>query len=428
MMEYKYLQNRLSVYFMIVILLILIPQRYRRRTSTLILIVGIVLTGLIDYLQFYVADGDVFPVTTTLMEAAVLQGMAFALSKKRDFRALFAGLTAAAFTLPGNLLGGYVYVIGYGNGMAMMIKILIHTTVIGLLIGIIRKYYRMEYETRESGWAGLCIIPLLFYCTLYAVAVWPNDIYKSPEVWLGTLLILAVMVMSYAQVFAIFVKERQTRDAQRDKEFLKVYANSLKREVELRKDRDLQLAVQRHDMRHSANMIMACVEKKDYESINQILLKFNRQLDQVVQKKYCDNVAIDGVLSSCASMAEKEKVGFSCHVVMPDITGFDEFEFAIVLSNLVENAVLAASQEGVSGVRFVRICIRQVKSQLAVEISNSCKGKLHISPLTRFPVTESGEEHGYGLRSVQLFVNKQSAIHDYEVEEGLVCFRMLLDL
>ena len=104
---------------------------------------------------------------------------------------------------------------------------------------------------------------------------------------------------------------------------------------------------------------------------------------------YCDNVTLNGVLSGCAAIAQRESVKYTCQADAPaQLCQTNEFALAAVLSNLVENAINAASKA--EGEHWVSVHILPVKGQLRLEVRNTYAGEITISPQTGLPQTTPG--------------------------------------
>ena len=123
-------------------------------------------------------------------------------------------------------------------------------------------------------------------------------------------------------------------------------------------------------------------------------------------------------------MAQRENVRYKCQADVPkELENTNEFVLAVVLSNLVENAINAASKA--EGERWVSVQLLPVKGQLRLEVRNTYAGEIVVSPQTGLPQTTKGEGHGFGLQSVQALCERYKAVFHYATEDGHV-FRVTL--
>ena len=97
-----------------------------------------------------------------------------------------------------------------------------------------------------------------------------------------------------------------------------------------------------------------------------------------------------------------------------------------VISNLLENAVLAAAQVMPIQKRHVKISVHMIKDQIIVEIDNTFDGILTIDEKTGLPFAVPEDGHGYGMKSVQTFSTKHDAIFDFSSKDHKAIMRLLV--
>ena len=118
----------------------------------------------------------------------------------------------------------------------------------------------------------------------------------------------------------------------------------------------------RHDMRHMFRLIAAFAREGENEKCLELLQEMDERIVETRAVHYCDNVTLNGVLSGCAAMAQRENVRYKCQADVPkELENTNEFVLAVVLSNLVENAINAASKA--EGERWVSVQLLPVKGR-----------------------------------------------------------------
>lgn len=143
-------------------------------------------------------------------------------------------------------------------------------------------------------------------------------------------------------------------------------------------------------------------------------------LDSTAVKVFCRSPLINAALSLYSRRARKLGIKFSCKVDLPAKFSIDESDLAVLLSNLLENAITASQKNPAD--REISLVMRNVGDQYVLEITNRFDLPIKIGS-NGLPYTkEIG--HGLGMSSLELFANKYDAFVDFSHEGGLVCFNV----
>lgn len=422
-------QYRTSMMFLMTFQLLFLHLRYNKYISGMIVLGSLVCTGVLDYLYFMT---ELWPddfLVITVMEIVIVQITAYVLSEYRDFRVLFTGISSSTYVLPGNIISMAVFAYKHKIWLALLIQIAIHLALLVLLIVALRRYYLAEMETDTKSWKNLCMIPALFYAEIYTLACWPNSIYDRNDNWLSVFLSIILMGVIYIMLIKDFSKQRMENELERSNEFLETYAEGLRREADIFRESEENLRLLRHDSRHVYQMIGLYLEEGNTEQIKALLEQMDAKLESISIKHFCENITINGIISGCETKARKRNITFTCEAHVPkQLNLVNEFELATVISNLLENALYAAGAVENEEERKVNIQIFPVKEQLMLEITNTFTGTCKFSHSTGLPLSTKGEGHGYGLRSVKAYANKNHAVLRYSIENGLFCVRLLMNI
>ena len=273
-------------------------------------------------------------------------------------------------------------------------------------------------------WKVLWIIPSAFFAINYRAQTWPSDLIETPSNAFTCIVSSLTMMICYAMLFQLFDMWRKEQKLAEDNRFLDAYAQGLRHEMETVRMAEERTAYWRHDMRHMFRLLAAFAREGESEKCLELLRDMDERIVETRAVHYCDNVTLNGVLSGCAAIAQRENVKYTCQADAPaQLCQTNEFALAAVLSNLVENAINAASKA--EGEHWVSVHILPVKGQLRLEVRNTYAGEITISPQTGLPQTTQGEKHGFGLQSVQAFCERYKAVFHYTTEADHV-FRVTL--
>jgi sensor histidine kinase regulating citrate/malate metabolism len=102
-------------------------------------------------------------------------------------------------------------------------------------------------------------------------------------------------------------------------------------------------------------------------------------------------------------------------------------DLCVIIGNLMDNAMEATMKLEDLEERFIRIYIREMKSQLYISITNSVGGeikKINLEYLT----TKLGLNHGFGLKRVDSIVKKYNGFINRQNEECVFATEIILPL
>lgn len=142
-------------------------------------------------------------------------------------------------------------------------------------------------------------------------------------------------------------------------------------------------------------------------------------LDSTAVKTFCRSPLINAALSMYSRRAETFAIKTSFKVDLPEKISTDESELAVVISNLLENAIIASKKNPPSE-REISLTLRNNGGQNVLEVTNRFDFPI--------PVGENGLPctkrigHGLGMASLEIFANKNDAFVDFSHEDGIVRF------
>lgn len=421
-------QFRISSFFLLLFLYFFLPARYKRSVSLLLLLGSFAFTGTIDYICFIGQNNPRVPLPVTFLEIFITQATPLLVSKYKDFRAMFVGITASAYVLAGNIFGTLADICGAGLFSCALVQCAIHIGLLAFFIWKMRANFLRILENKKIHWGMLCVIPALFYAIVYAITMWPSSIYIYPENMLGALCVLALMVTSYMLIFAIFSQSRQDAELRENMQYLEAYAQSLKHEADLVQEKEYEAAVLRHDMKHYAILLNSYLDDGKTQEIRRLLEELDFRMQRTKPFRYCENLAINSVVTYYAKQAEKKNIRFEAKTEIPQKISINEFEFATVVANLLENAINAAEEPADKKKRYIKLKAHVVKERIILDVQNSFETLPEISQKTGLPVSKRGAAHGYGMQSIQAFAQKNDALFDYSVNDGVFDVRILVKI
>lgn len=216
-----------------------------------------------------------------------------------------------------------------------------------------------------------------------------------------------LLLVSYVvfEVYDGLSKEADTREKNH------LYEQQLElcsRQAEERESLYLEVRRIRHDMKHHLYALAGMVKSKERTEAADYIQELlddgiNGHLEEVSRS---GNIVVDSLVNHKCSLARENGIRFEANVFLPSLLPFRGGHLAIILGNLLDNALEAC--RNYDGERYIRLDVSYKKGVLLLTVVNPCKGKIvknsHRKLLTE---KEYSEWHGIGLSSVE------QAVADY---------------
>lgn len=176
-------------------------------------------------------------------------------------------------------------------------------------------------------------------------------------------------------------------------------------------------AVMRHEWKNLVAALHALAQKGDLTQLEQTLSGLDKQLTELSSVQYSKNFTINILLQNAAARAAGDGVGFQATALVPPELAIDERDLCVLLLNLLDNALQAAS-ECPEGHRNVHIGIRINHGYLTVQCSNTYVGPLPLDENGQLrTIKPNSSEHGFGLLQIRKTVDKYHGMFDVSYTE-----------
>lgn len=177
-------------------------------------------------------------------------------------------------------------------------------------------------------------------------------------------------------------------------------------------------------MRHNLSLINSYLESGEISKASEYIRRVQTGIDRIVPIRYCENNAVNLILSSFAAKAKQQNVVLHTEVNIPAALPFSDNDLCALLSNGLENAVRAAAQmDGEQ--RKVHINCQPHKNNLLISIRNPYGGTVAMHE--GLPAS-SRPKHGFGAKSIRMITEKYNGHCAFEAENGLFTLKVVLPL
>lgn len=153
---------------------------------------------------------------------------------------------------------------------------------------------------------------------------------------------------------------------ERNKKRLEAQLAALKEYNDLTQESQRQVSIMRHDLRHSYNLIYAMLESGNVAKAREHIMTQEFLLEATDLPTFCQSPPINAALNICLRRADKSGVRVFRKINLPKKLETDELDFALLLTNLLEQATTDALQ---TEERELSIIIQHVDGQCVLEIS-----------------------------------------------------------
>ncbi|MBO4401720.1 MAG: sensor histidine kinase [Selenomonadaceae bacterium] len=176
-----------------------------------------------------------------------------------------------------------------------------------------------------------------------------------------------------------------------------------------------KIVAMRHDLRHSYRLIYMMLETGEIEEARRFIERQEKLIGTTKVTIFCVQPLINVALLIYVRRAENFGIKVQHKVNLPENIGVDESDLALLISNLLENAINASCRQPQNR-RAISIQIQNVGEQFVVEIANLFDGEVEFDE-KNMPRT-SREGHGLGMVSVKNFADRYGAYVDFSKEGG----------
>ncbi len=301
---------------------------------------------------------------------------------------------------------------------------------LALFIGIIilfRYWIRPLYRQAVNHWniffyVALCIFFLFAYYLLFRGEIITSlNENKIPLLLLCLLTVAAYGSMFYSlkRISKEYSLENENIKMKADRNLLQIATQSLNERMQLMDTYIGELSIQKHDTRHFNATILELLQTGNTDKAMEYLRSsLNRTQER--PKNYCENSAVNAVLSYYISLAQQSGITCETKLNIPENLQTDSLELSMVMANLLENAVNATVRSAESKIQITAV----FTGQLLIEIINPCNGEILFDE-NGYPVSRE-KDHGIGTKSVIAFCEKNGAQIIYSAADNLFHVRLIL--
>lgn len=277
------------------------------------------------------------------------------------------------------------------------------------------KPLRFMADNIRTGWVPLLAIPVCTFLTLTCSSIYLSLPGRGdPLLLLGFTTIVELGFVLYE--IGLYRNMRSISVLEREKARQRLLESEL-----AAYDESLATAKQvRHDLHHHNTVVLEYLSSGDMEGARKYLLGYDEFLNQTALPEFCKNKTANAIVRLYARQALASKVAFSVTASIGEQVSLPEPDLAVILSNLLENALRAAQA---ASDPMVSVHISQ-SGTLRMEVRNTMAGTAVFSP-DGLPLS-ARPDGGIGTQSVRRIVTHYGGMLRFQQAENEFIAQVIL--
>ena len=288
----------------------------------------------------------------------------------------------------------------------------------------VRKYFTSSIPIHNKYWRYLWIIPATFY------ALWYYHLYfaghSSLEIAMDVKHAVFLVIINFGALIVynmaialLLAQEENAKLTQNN--YLLTLQNIQYDNLQQRIDEARQA---KHDVRHHANMVREYLHSGKLQELETYLDQYTDALPSTQPFVYCQHYETNTLLNYFAHQAQQLGITVDVFVRFPENIARSETTLAVILSNLLENAV-DACKEITDGEKKITVHGKVSDGFVFLEISNNYTGALHQTKNGNYLTTKENG-NGLGLRSVSHLVKLHNGAFEVDTSDNIFRVSVML--
>lgn len=239
-------------------------------------------------------------------------------------------------------------------------------------------YEGVRYKTQSARRLFLPIAAIALFCVLE----WVNYQVRFTNV-ISQFFQIGVMlfVLMTSIVGGLLVRDalgiaRQKQQLAFEVSLMETQMEEQKKHYELFLENAQAVKVARHDLHHQLMVIRSYSEIGDHRKLTDYLDTLIGSIPDKQNSVYCENVAVNAIVSHYVALAEEKGIKLSIKLIVPaHMACISDTNLCVIFGNLLENATEACGHI-LKGERFINLYSRLQYGTLTITMDNSFDGEV----------------------------------------------------
>ena len=180
----------------------------------------------------------------------------------------------------------------------------------------------------------------------------------------------------------------------------------------------------KHDLKNHLSTVYYLVQNRKEEEALEHITDIIEVCDSQKENAYSGNATVDSIINFKLQEAKQHNISISLDITIPENIKIPSFDMAIILGNLLDNAINAAAKSE-SG-RTIDLKIKYTVGRLILVIDNLFSGNVLIRGNTVLSSHRDINSHGIGLQSVKMVLQKYNGSMVIKHENNIFSVTVLM--
>ena len=279
-------------------------------------------------------------------------------------------------------------------------------------------------EGESTVWKYCWLVPAAFYL------FWMQNLYHSGSSLECASHLTNVLYLLAIDAASFLIYHMIIRMVLEHNKLLEVRAVNQTLAVQVMEYNDLSKRIRdarktKHDLRHHIAILESIADNRDEEGLRRYIDEFRKihRLDEPIA--FCENMTANAVLTYFSHLAVNQGTEFRAEFSLPEEIGIGKSDLAVLLGNLLENAVDAcAKQDYEHNLVTIRGGLRS-DGVVAFTVDNTCLTVPVQNSKGRYMSTKHDGE-GLGTESVRDIVARYNGLVNFSYEPGMFCVSVMM--
>ncbi len=246
--------------------------------------------------------------------------------------------------------------------------------------------------------------------------VWDIGVPTLLIFWCGTFLLLFGLVFSARRLLLSYISLRT------EKEMLLLKTHLAEQNLASIKKNSRQLAEARHNFSHHLNVLSGLAHADNIEELKDYLTRLTEDTARIAPLTLTAHPAVNAVVTNAMGRADQSGIKMDCNIILPPALSVPDIDLCNYLMNLLDNA-LNAQKNVAEKKRWISLSMYIRENHLYIEASNALAQRVSIDKTSGLCISEKGEGHGYGMKTMQDIATRYHSALSIEVMEDSIRIR-----
>ncbi len=313
--------------------------------------------------------------------------------------------------------------IGHEHPYALVMFLSLSIALLGVHVILVlrfgrRVFKRMFVDSRRIDWA-LYSFGAIFSFILIVSVKWVK---VGAEMYIALMLFI---LWSFGLLCFTIIKTHEKTVQTHYAQTLLVQMNAMREQtdVEIKYRNDMEIL--RHDMRHEMGVIMELFRTGKIAEAETVYTEWKNSLAGTAPAALCAEPMLNAVFSRFERRAEAKHIRLYVKSNIPAALPIDTIKLSVIISNALENALVATEKIVDHNKRTIRVKLLQSDTQIGLEIVNPCMDSVEFDD-KGLPVTLHAG-HGLGVRSIAAYAADNGYLLDFSCQEAKFTMRLVME-